>query len=179
MRRIRLAQGPFAGPYSAHVVNPVLGLTAFADGIVMAEWTNAGFAQGPAWRQDAGMVEIAGPRLSAGFDDSLPLMQELLRRMATGGAHPPLEDSPTLRRLRDGVVQDYALILDRPEATAHRDDKKAITGALIRQPQIFWAYQAPEEIRDQVWNGLWRQLSDLGFPPPEGRQDSLSPKAAP
>lgn len=132
----------------------------------------------PRFAIPTGMAEIAGPRLGAGFDDGLPQMHELLRRMATGGAHPQMEDSPTLRRLRDGVVQDYALILDRPEAAARRDDKKAITGALIRQPQIFWAYRAPEEIRDQAWNGLWRQLSDLGFPPPEGRQDSLSPNGA-
>ncbi|MBK4217499.1 hypothetical protein JJJ17_16335 [Paracoccus caeni] len=98
--------------------------------------------------------------------DMMPVLQDLLMRMKTTGPHEPLPDTALVRGLRDQVLNDYALILDRPGMAAHRRDKDALTAALIRQPHLQIAYEASPDIRDRIWQHLIGQLQDLGFPGP-------------
>lgn len=69
------------------------------------------------------------------------------------------------------MLRDYALILDRPEAAAWRDDIAAIRAALARQPQLYWTYRASRARRDAVWTHVQEQLRSLGFPAAEDEMD--------
>lgn len=108
---------------------------------------------------------VKTPALSVTFDDpDMLALQELMLRVVNAGPHLPLADTAATRRLRDAVLRDYALILDRPEAAAYRENKPAIRAALMRQPQLYWAYRASRDRRDAVWEHLQMQLRSLGFP---------------
>lgn len=119
----------------------------------------------------AGLVET--PTLSTVFDDAeMLVLESLMQRISAAGAPPALADNAASRRIRDAVLRDYALILDRPEAAAWRDDVAAIRAALTRQPQLYWTYRASRARRDAVWAHVQKQLRDLGFPVAQGEMDS-------
>ena len=116
---------------------------------------------------------VETPALSAVFDDAeMLLLAGVMRRITGAGTPPALADNAASRRIRDAVLRDYSLILDRPEAAAWRDDVAAIRAALTRQPQLYWTYRASRAKRDAVWQHVHKQLRDLGFPAAQGETDS-------
>lgn len=107
---------------------------------------------------------IRARSITARYDDpAMAALRELLTRMNRPGPHPPLADTPATRALRDAVLRDYALILDRPEVADHRRDQRALLAALTRQPHLFWTYRAGAQEREAVWRRLQTQLRELGF----------------
>lgn len=109
-------------------------------------------------------VHVKERTITAKYEDpAMLLLQNLLLRMTKPGPYPQLAETPAVNTLRNAVLNDYALILDRPEATEYRLDKTAILSALTRQPHLYWTYRASKEDRDLVWQNLRTQMETIGF----------------
>ena len=80
---------------------------------------------------------------------------------ASGFETGPIDLTQRLKNARDGIIEDYKIILGLSEG--HSRDRKAIEDALIRQPQLYPYYKDRAEWAGPILMDLKQKLTDWGL----------------
>lgn len=106
----------------------------------------------------------AASTFQVAFDTpDMKLMRVLFHRFSDPRQHEMLALSQDVSKLRDGLVADYALLLDHPMAEKHRLDKFRLNAAVRRQPQLFHVYRRNWHRRAAVWDQFVLNMERAGF----------------